>query len=139
MKQKVLIVIAICLALVCSITIAMKPSTEVVVNHRSITLPVLPEVANYDSAELVILDMPEEVPQSKPMELPQEVPQPKNQCCPAPTYHYYYHGPCRWDYHPGQPVRNVVRFFHNRQPVRTFFREVRPVRRVLGFIFGRRC
>jgi len=43
----------------------------------------------------------------------------------------YYHGSCytsccdRWSYHRGQPIRNVVRFFHNR----------RPVRRALGFVF----
>jgi hypothetical protein len=49
-----------------------------------------------------------------------------NQSC----NHYYYNNGCRWQYHRGQPVRNVVRFFHNR----------RPVRRALGWIFGvRRC
>lgn len=35
---------------------------------------------------------------------------------------YYRH----WNYRCGQPVRNVVRFFHNR----------RPVRRAIGWIFG---
>jgi hypothetical protein len=35
----------------------------------------------------------------------------------------------RWNYTPGQPVRNVVRFFHNRRPVRRFF----------GWIFRGRC
>lgn len=45
------------------------------------------------------------------------------------------------------PVR-VLAFFRERQPVRNFFRKYqpvrnlfrgRPVRRVLGFVFGRRC
>jgi len=36
----------------------------------------------------------------------------------------------RWAWQPCQPVRNVVRFFHNR----------RPIRRGIGFLlFGRRC
>jgi len=34
----------------------------------------------------------------------------------------------RWAYHPGQPIRNTVRYFHNRQPVRNLLRG----------IFGRR-
>jgi len=129
MTQKVLITLAVCLAMICSITVAMKPATQVVETKRSIVLPDLPELASSEAVELVIPEMPEEVlPQPKDYE---GVPQPKtnNNCCPAQrNYHYYYHGPCRWDYTPGQPVRNVVRFFHNRQPVRTFFRERQPVR-----------
>lgn len=51
-----------------------------------------------------------------------------NGCC----YRYYSNG-CyyqrplcaghyrHWNYRCGQPVRNVVRFFHNRRPVRRFF------------------
>ena len=37
----------------------------------------------------------------------------------------YTSGSNRWSFHRGQPVRNVVRFFHNR----------RPLRRAIGFVF----
>ena len=142
--QKMLIVIAVCLAMICSITVAMKPTQpQVVYKYRTITLPELP-VASCEEVELVIPEMPEEIPQPKDREYPSEVPQPNCPgCCPAvPNYHYYYHGGCRWEYTPGQPIRNIGRFFHNRQPVRSFFRNRQPVRRFfrgIGRIFFRRC
>jgi len=127
MNQRFLVIIAVCLALVCSATVAMKPSDpRVVYEHRSITLPELPEVASCESVALVIPEMPEEIPQPREREVPQEIPQPNNNCCPAPNYHYNYHNGCRWEYTPGQPVRNIARFFHNRQPVRNFFRTTGP-------------
>ena len=48
----------------------------------------------------------------------------------------------RWEYRRGQPVRNVVRFFHNRQPLRTWFRNGDgPLRKFFrnGGIFRRGC
>ena len=38
-----------------------------------------------------------------------------------------------WGYKRFQPARNCIRFFHNRQPIRTFFRGV------FGGRFGRGC
>lgn len=44
-------------------------------------------------------------------------------------YYTTYNGYRTTSYYRGQPVRNAVRFFHNRQPIRNLFRG----------IFGRRC
>jgi hypothetical protein len=35
---------------------------------------------------------------------------------------YCHRGYNRWEYRRGQPVRNVVRFFHNRRPIRSWIR-----------------
>jgi len=40
---------------------------------------------------------------------------------------------------PAQPVRTVVRAVTTRQPVRTFFRSRRPVRRLVGAVLRPRC
>jgi hypothetical protein len=45
----------------------------------------------------------------------------------------YYHNGSRWQYHRGQPARNVVRFFHNRRPLR------RAIAAPFRWLFGRRC
>ena len=49
-----------------------------------------------------------------------------NNCQQRPICNGYYR---TWSYQRGQPVRNAVRFFHNR----------RPLRRLIGGLFGRRC
>lgn len=138
MKQRFLIVVAVCMALACSISLAIKSDSPEIV-YKAIELPELPENI---LAEVVLPEMPVEP------DMPEEIPQPLGNeillppVCP-PQY-YYYDGCCdRWQFHRGQPVRNVVRFFHNRQPVRNFFRNHQPVRNVfrgIGRLFcWRRC
>ncbi len=94
-------------------------------------------MASVESVPSELIEVPQPLPVPEPTSPVPEAPPPvakPSVNCPAACAGYR-----TWCRRRG-PMRATVRFFRERQPIRSFFSNRRPLRRLFGGLFGfRRC